>query len=507
MKQLVYAFPSDDAEFFVVALNDRAFVGSTSPASGRRLLELLPTTSTRTTPARDDDNVGKEEDTPKDQQKVDDASILPLQQIQAVAGCQSRQDDNHPVLFFAVARQSKQLCIYCVTLDQLVSNDKGNDSSLSIITTIPHLTLHQSPKRVSSMVFADIPATTAKTTMPPLTVLVTGDLAGDAFAYSLTQASTEITAKEAADEGRLQHRRLLVGHTASMLTSVAFCSPHQSAETNKFILTADRDEKIRVTHFPSTFEVHGFLFGHTAFVSCMTVAGQECFSCGGDSTLRVWNVPKCQEQACLDLQSGLDKFEVTVGVPCEICVGEKEASGRRAVAVIYDRSNHLDLFSVETSSDNNNNTVTNIVERTQISLPGQPLGLASLGSKFIVLVQEPHYVCCYDWNGQVCDTLPPALQRCNDLATHCQLALPTSVLERDNRGELKMSKNVETRSSAHLMPWNNAKRKDIASASKKRSKKRRQKNRERDNQDDENGNEESGDGEEQEVNDGDEVAK
>ena len=533
MKQLLYTFPSDDNEFFIVAMNDRAFVGSTTfPSSGRRLLELLPAApvaATTTTPTAaaicgdDDDSnnnnkneddtkdetMGTEKDEQQEQQhshKVVEDTMIPLHQIQAVAGCPSYDENNTPVLYFAVARQSKQLCIYRVTLDQFSnSNDDDDDDDdddvdnhSSSIVPIPHLTLHQSPKRVSSMVFADIPGSSGggggTTTTISLTVLVTGDLAGDAFAYSLTQASTEITAKEAADEGRLQHRRLLLGHTASMLTSVALCTitrdqPNGNEEEEKFILTADRDEKIRVTAFPSTFEIRGFLFGHTAYVSCMTVMGHHCFSCGGDSTLRVWDVGTCQELACLDLQADFEKFTAASGVPCEICVGE-ESTGTCVVAVIYDRSNLLHLFAVETSNKNNN-TATTISERTQISLPGQPLALASLGSKFVVLVQEPHYVHCYDWIGQVIDTFSPALQRCNDLAIQCQVALPTSVLERDRHDELKMAKNVETRSSAQLMPWNDAKRKDIANASKRRSiKRRRQHKQKKSNQEEENGNDE-----------------
>lgn len=453
MKQLVYAFNSkEDIGYFVVALQDRAFVCSATSSS--RLLELQAPAAAKD--AKKATNTDKQEDEPS-------KTEIPLQQIQAVAGCVSKHD-SVPVLYVAVARQSKQLCIYRVLVDQL-----SNDCSESSI--IQHLTLHQSPKRVSSMVFAEIPGRTST----PLTVLITGDLAGDAFAYSLTQPSTEITAKEAADEGRLQHRRLLLGHTASMITSVALCTPstRRKDDTTKFILTADRDEKIRVTAFPSTFEIHGFLFGHKAFVSCMVVSGDHCFSCGGDFTLRVWDVSACQEQACLDLQTGLMEFEAAPGVPCDMCVGE-EVDGTRVVAVIYDRSTQLDLFSVETSG----NTV-NVVERTQIILSGQPLGLASMGSKFIVLVQEPHYVQCFNWKGQLCD-LPPVLQQCKESAITCQTTLPTSILERDENGELKMSKNVEKRGSGHIMPWNDVKRKDIASASKRRHRKRRRKNRKQD---------------------------
>ena len=31
---------------------------------------------------------------------------------------------------------------------------------------------------------------------------------------------------------------------------------------SRYVLTADRDEKIRVSHFPQTFNIHGFCLGH-----------------------------------------------------------------------------------------------------------------------------------------------------------------------------------------------------------------------------------------------------
>ena len=467
MKQLIYSFTGHGTEFYIVAIQDRAFVGSTSPSSSSQCVELKPPSSshaqstastTTTTTKRKNENENQEiKNEDDDNNNDDEKGVSSPQEIQAVAGCLLMDDG--PVLYFAVARQSKQLGIYRVPMDTLSSPDTK--------IAMEPLTLHQAPKRVSSMLFGQIPASAAGTL--PLTVLLTGDLAGDVFAYSLTKASTEITAKEAANESRLPHRRLLLGHTASMLSSVAFCqsqkNDNEGATTSQYILTADRDEKIRVTRFPSTFEIHGFLFGHTAFVSCMAVAGNHCFSCGGDSTLRVWDVEACREEACLDLQL-LTKFSAPTGVPCEMCVAE--ISGSRAVAVIYDRCVHLDMFSVPTSDSNGNVEIT---ERHQVILPGQPLGVTAFGSKLLVLVQEPHYILCYDWNGQVCPLPAASLQSCVDLAASTQARLPQAILERDNEDELKMSKNNETRGPASLMPWNNAERKQVASEKRKRRKK------------------------------------
>ncbi|CAK9151096.1 unnamed protein product [Ilex paraguariensis] len=98
----------------------------------------------------------------------------------------------------------------------------------------------------------------------------------------------------------------LLAHYCSIITSLEF-----SAE-GRFIISADRDSKIRVTVFPKkpldgAHEIQSFCLGHTEFVSCLAfVYSSDCpegflVSGSGDSTVRLW-----------DLTSGslLDIFEV-----------------------------------------------------------------------------------------------------------------------------------------------------------------------------------------------------
>lgn len=33
----------------------------------------------------------------------------------------------------------------------------------------------------------------------------------------------------------------------------------------RYLITADKDEKIRITHYPQTFDIHGFCFGHLGY--------------------------------------------------------------------------------------------------------------------------------------------------------------------------------------------------------------------------------------------------
>lgn len=81
----------------------------------------------------------------------------------------------------------------------------------------------------------------------------------------------------------------LLGHISS-LTDMAL-SP-----SGKRLLTADRDEKIRISYYPHAFEIDAYCLGHTELVTCMCVLrgeekGEELvLSAGADGTLRLWNI-------------------------------------------------------------------------------------------------------------------------------------------------------------------------------------------------------------------------
>lgn len=79
---------------------------------------------------------------------------------------------------------------------------------------------------------------------------------------------------------------LLLGHV-SMLTDLAFAK----VDSKSYIITADRDEHIRVSRgVPQAHIIEGFCFGHEEFVSklCVTRSGL-LVSGGGDAHLYVWD--------------------------------------------------------------------------------------------------------------------------------------------------------------------------------------------------------------------------
>ncbi|KAG9451974.1 hypothetical protein H6P81_004878 [Aristolochia fimbriata] len=88
----------------------------------------------------------------------------------------------------------------------------------------------------------------------------------------------------------------ILAHYCSIITSLEF-SP-----SGQYIVSADRDFKIRVTVFPrnpsnGAHEIQSFCLGHTDFVSCLAFVKTEedplgfLLSGSGDSTVRMWDFP------------------------------------------------------------------------------------------------------------------------------------------------------------------------------------------------------------------------
>ncbi|KXT14980.1 hypothetical protein AC579_7764 [Pseudocercospora musae] len=84
--------------------------------------------------------------------------------------------------------------------------------------------------------------------------------------------------------------KLLLGHV-SMLTDMKFVLKKVEGQHRGYILTADRDEHIRVSRGPPQAHIiEGFCLGHTQFVSkiCQVGSGDLLVSGGGDDWIGVW---------------------------------------------------------------------------------------------------------------------------------------------------------------------------------------------------------------------------
>lgn len=97
-----------------------------------------------------------------------------------------------------------------------------------------------------------------------------GDRAGDVYKFSTFDEKIQ---------------PLLLLGSVSILTDLVF------SEDRKFMITADRDEKIRINRYPQTYEIVHFCLGHTEFISKILIIPNSPYflSGGGDTSLFLWN--------------------------------------------------------------------------------------------------------------------------------------------------------------------------------------------------------------------------
>ncbi|KAF5295885.1 hypothetical protein FQR65_LT10373 [Abscondita terminalis] len=97
--------------------------------------------------------------------------------------------------------------------------------------------------------------------------LLIADKTGDVFLYK----------RDSGDKPQL-----VLGHL-SMLLDI------EVSECGKYIITSDRDEKIRVSCYPNAYNIVSFCLGHREFVTNVAAHGDVLISASGDGTIRLWN--------------------------------------------------------------------------------------------------------------------------------------------------------------------------------------------------------------------------
>ncbi|KAI9914344.1 hypothetical protein PsorP6_006880 [Peronosclerospora sorghi] len=105
------------------------------------------------------------------------------------------------------------------------------------------------------------------------------------YAVILGQKTGDVVAVPFPDLDR--DLKALLGHTTSMVTNVAV------NYDSSLLLTADRDEKLRVSKFPNTAVIVSYCLGHVASltkVACSTVTPELVVSTSMDNMLMLWDM-------------------------------------------------------------------------------------------------------------------------------------------------------------------------------------------------------------------------
>ncbi|KAF7309971.1 tRNA (guanine-N(7)-)-methyltransferase non-catalytic subunit TRM82 [Mycena indigotica] len=119
--------------------------------------------------------------------------------------------------------------------------------------------------------------------------ILAADKFGDIFSYPLEYVppTAPIEDKSAlySSHENPSGGRLILGHV-SLLNAFVL------SDDEKYIITADRDEHVRVSWYPQGYTIESYCLGHTQFVSAIHIpcfAPDVLISGGGDPVLKVWD--------------------------------------------------------------------------------------------------------------------------------------------------------------------------------------------------------------------------
>ncbi|KAI9216994.1 WD40-repeat-containing domain protein [Blastocladiella britannica] len=129
---------------------------------------------------------------------------------------------------------------------------------------------------------------------PDNATVVVADKHGDAWAYPL-RLQSGTTSTKPGDDGKI-----IAGHV-SMVTACKLVA------NGTRLLTADRDEKVRVSRYPASFVVEGWLLSHSQFVAHIAPIGasETVATAGGDDWVGLWDWRSATLLARGDLRGSL----------------------------------------------------------------------------------------------------------------------------------------------------------------------------------------------------------
>ncbi|KAK0416503.1 hypothetical protein QR680_012528 [Steinernema hermaphroditum] len=113
-------------------------------------------------------------------------------------------------------------------------------------------------------------------------------------------------------------------------------------EDGKFILTGDRDEKLRIARYPQTYIIEHFCLGHSSYVKSIQTVGNLVFTSGGDSTIRVWDLVSGETLATSDR---LDESSVRY-----IRAFKSSQENSVTISVVFEKSGTVKSLNYDASS-------------------------------------------------------------------------------------------------------------------------------------------------------------
>ncbi|KAM4731854.1 tRNA (guanine-N(7)-)-methyltransferase non-catalytic subunit wdr4 isoform 1-T2 [Anableps anableps] len=163
--------------------------------------------------------------------------------------------------------------------------------------------------------------------------LLVADKSGDVYSFSVV---------EPEKDGELK-----MGHL-SMLLAVTISADDQ------YIITADRDEKIRVSHHRSPYNIQSYCLGHHQFVSTLEIPSGHphwLLSGSGDGTVKLWEFESGRNLQSWDLRQLEDNPSSDTAKEKNIAVFRVSSSpDGRDVAVLCEGVMKVYIFTLDQTS-------------------------------------------------------------------------------------------------------------------------------------------------------------
>ncbi|ENN79919.1 tRNA (guanine-N(7)-)-methyltransferase non-catalytic subunit wuho-like [Dendroctonus ponderosae] len=193
---------------------------------------------------------------------------------------------------------------------------------------------------VKNLILARAPS---KVCFTPTNDVLVADRTGDVYLYKIADESNQ--------------PQLLLGHLSVILDMLV-------TTCGQYVITCDRDEKIRVSRYPNSYNIATFCLGHTEFVTSLALLTNPnvLLSASGDGTVRMWHYSEGKQISIINTaglvdgltmekfgsQMDLEKVDVTALPVTSMKVSEQ--NGLVTLAISLYSIPKLYLYSIKTPS-------------------------------------------------------------------------------------------------------------------------------------------------------------